>query len=116
MSSDDATAERDPIVSEGRYAVVAAADTESADYWFVTDDGDYAVPLEDATLHDAATVLSRVRNMRTDPEGTGTETASGDGTELTCHDCGETWTYTGSDEHAACPNCGTEVPVEGIGP
>ena len=115
MPSDDAISDRDPIVSEGRYAVVAADDAESADYWFVDDD-DHAVPLEGATLHDAATVLSRVRNMRTDPEGTGTETASGDGTELTCHDCGKTWTYTGDDEHAACPNCETEVPVEGIGP
>ena len=116
MAPDDATTDRDPIVSEGRYAVVAADDDETADFWFVADDGDGAVPLEDAALHDAATVLSRFRNMRTDSGGTGAETASDDGTELTCHECGKTWTYTGGDEHAACPNCETEVPVEGIGP
>ena len=122
--------DREPIVSEGRYAVVEAEDADAADYWFVAGGdngenveggesggiGDRAVPLTDVELDDAATALSRFRNARTDSEGRGSETESGTGTELTCHECGTTWTYTGSDEHAACPNCETEVPVEGIGP
>ena len=122
-SSTDRDRPRDPIVSEGRYAVVAADESDAADYWFVADGDDGeggtdggAVPLTDTELEDAATALSRFRNARTDPEGRGAETASGGGTELTCHECGATWTYTGSDEHATCPNCETEVPVEGIGP
>lgn len=116
MAPIDDTGDRDPIVSEGRYAIVAADDADAADFWFVADDGDRAVPLADTDLDDAATALSRFRNARTDPEGTGTETASGNGTELTCHDCGKTWTYTGDEEHTSCPNCETEVPIEGIGP
>ena len=36
--------------------------------------------------------------------------------ELTCHECGTTWTYTGPDEYGTCPNCGEDVPVESIGP
>lgn len=113
---DDSSADREPIVSEGRYAVVAADDSEGADYWLVADDHAHSVPLEEAELDDAATVLSRFQRARNDPEGTGTETEAASGTELTCQECGKTWTYTGSNEHAPCPNCETEVPVEGIGP
>ncbi|WP_290812435.1 hypothetical protein [Halovivax sp.] len=36
--------------------------------------------------------------------------------ELTCHECGKTWTHTGSEPHGTCPNCGEEVPEENIGP
>ncbi|QSW98365.1 hypothetical protein [Haloterrigena alkaliphila] len=113
---NDASADGEPIASEGRYAVVAAEESESTDYWFVTDDREHAVPLGDTDLDAAATVLSRVRNARTDAGGTGSGAESSDGVELTCHECGKTWTYTGGDEHASCPNCETEVPVEGIGP
>ncbi|WP_394743038.1 hypothetical protein [Natronococcus roseus] len=111
---DDSSADRDPIVSEGRYAIVDAADDESADYWFVLEGDDRRLPIADDELDDAATALSRFRNARSDPEGRRPE--SRDGVELTCQDCDTTWTYTGSDEHAACPNCETEVPLGGIGP
>ncbi|TYL39802.1 hypothetical protein CV102_05830 [Natronococcus pandeyae] len=107
MDSD--RTDRDPIVSEGTYAVVDATDDESADYWLRSDRGD-EFPLRQDDLEDAVTALSRVHKQRSDPEG------APETTELTCHDCGKTWQYAGADEHATCPNCETEVPVEGIGP
>lgn len=103
--------DREPIVSEGQYAVVHAAADETADYWFVAGSS-HAVPLEEEAVDDAAAALSRFRDVRSDAEGaTTTESAA-----MSCHSCGKTWTYTGSDDHAVCPGCGTAVPVEGIGP
>ncbi|WP_306054981.1 hypothetical protein [Natronococcus wangiae] len=107
MASD--RIDRDPIVSEGPYAVVGATDEESADYWLVSDQGD-EFPLRQGDLEDAVTALSRLHNQRADADG------APETTELTCHACGKTWQYAGSNQHATCPSCETEVPVEGIGP
>ncbi|WP_436347715.1 hypothetical protein [Natronorubrum sp. FCH18a] len=112
----DEHAEREPIVSEGRYAVVGGDDSADADYRLVVEDQADGLPLEETELDDLEAVVSRFRKARSDPEGTGTGTEAPDSVELECHECGKTWTYTGSEEHAACPNCETEVPVEGIGP
>ena len=105
----------DPIVSEGRYAVID--DDETATYRLVVTDGDAlesesvdGIPVDESAVEDLAAAVERLRGRLTDTDEPSTAT------ELTCHECGKTWTYTGSDEHAACPNCETEVPVEGIGP
>lgn len=112
-------ADREPIVSEGPYAIVDATDSDPADYWLVSsrdgatadaDEHRYEVPVDETAIDDLATAVSRLRGLKTDAEG------SSESVELTCHECGKTWTYTGSDEHASCPDCETEVPVEGIGP
>ncbi|SDJ91170.1 hypothetical protein [Natronorubrum texcoconense] len=105
--------DREPIVSEGRYAVVADDDAD-AEYRLVVEGHEGGLPLPERELDDLETVVSRFRNARHDSGGTEPETP--DSVELNCHECGKTWTYTGSEEHAACPNCETEVPVEGIGP
>ncbi|MDS0474014.1 hypothetical protein [Natrinema sp. 1APR25-10V2] len=112
----DQPTDREPIVSEGQYAIVDAAESESAAYRLVSSPDDSAaqhdrgVPIDTATVDDLEAVVSRLRGLETDTEDE-PETV-----ELTCHECGKTWTYTGGDEHASCPNCETEVPVEGIGP
>ena len=36
--------------------------------------------------------------------------------ELTCHECGKTWTHTGAADFGTCPDCGESVPVENLGP
>lgn len=115
----DDRADRDPIVSEGPYAIVDATDDEQAEYRLVastdekrstTTDREPGVPIDDTTVGDLAAAVSRLRGLTSDVED-----APGP-VELTCHDCGKTWTHAGSDEHATCPNCETEVPLEGIGP
>ncbi|WP_440769631.1 hypothetical protein [Natronorubrum sp. DTA28] len=108
----DEHADREPIVSEGRYAVVA--DDADAEYRLVVEGHEGGLPLPEGELDDLETVVSRFRNAHHDSGSTETETS--DSVELDCHECGKTWTYTGSEEHAACPNCETEVPVAGIGP
>ncbi|WP_440765828.1 hypothetical protein [Natronorubrum sp. DTA7] len=112
----DEHAEREPIVSEGRYAVVAGDDDADAEYRLVVEGREGGLPLPEKELDDLETVVSRFRSARHDSESTETGTGTPDSVELDCHECGKTWTYTGSKEHAACPNCETEVPVEGIGP
>ncbi|SEQ46391.1 hypothetical protein [Natrinema salaciae] len=115
--ADDPT-DREPIVSEGPFAIVDASDDEPAAYRLVsraTDPADAAerrpgIPIDDTEIDDLAAVVSRLRGLKTDVA------ESPEPAELTCHECGTAWTYTGSDEHASCPNCETEVPVEGIGP
>lgn len=112
---DDSSAEREPIVSEGRYAIVDADESDGADYWLVAGDSPDAdteqrVPLERPGIDDIYAVISRFRSTQTDADD------GPDSVELSCHSCGKTWTYTGSDEQASCPNCETEVPVKGIGP
>ena len=103
--------DRDEVAREGRYAVVAAGSDESPDYWLVADDDrDRRVPIGQADVDDAHAVVSKLRGQRTDVDD------GSAGVALTCQECGKEWTYTGSDEHASCPNCETEVPVEGIGP
>ncbi|MXV64024.1 hypothetical protein GS429_18535 [Natronorubrum sp. JWXQ-INN-674] len=112
----DDTPDRNPIVSEGRYAIVDAGESEAVDFWLVADgeddasDAEHRVPLERTEIDDAYAVLSRLRAELTDADD------GRDSVELSCHSCGKTWTYTGSDEHVACPNCETEVPIEGVGP
>ncbi|WP_226481697.1 hypothetical protein [Natrinema amylolyticum] len=115
----DDQSDRDPIVSEGPYAIVDASDGDRADYRLVSTDDDggadaadrqRGVPIDDASIADLEAIVSRLRGLKTDVED------APESIELTCHECGKTWTYTGSDEHASCPNCETEVPVEGIGP
>ena len=112
----DEYADREPIVSEGRYAVVAGGEDTDAEYRLVTEGEGDGLPIAETELDDLEAVVSRFRSARTDSVGTGTGTETPDSVELDCHECGKTWTYTGSNEHAACPNCETEVPVEGIGP
>lgn len=112
----DEDPDREPIVSEGRYAIVAGDDDVDAEYRLVAEDQGEGLPIAETELDDLETVVSRFRSARADPEGTGTGTETHDSVELNCHECGKTWTYTGSEEHAPCPNCETEVPVEGIGP
>lgn len=116
---DDDRFDREPIVSEGRYAIVDAAADDPADYWLVssddsetadTDDHRHRIPVDDTEIADLAATVSRLRGLKTDAEDLPEQV------ELTCHECGKTWAHTGSDEHASCPNCETEVPVEGIGP
>ena len=112
----DENPDRERIVSEGRYAVVAGDDDADAEYRLVVEGREGGLPLPERELDELYAVISLFRRARTDPEGTGTGTETRDSDELNCHECGKTWTYTGSEEHAPCPNCETEVPVEGIGP
>ncbi|RQG90251.1 hypothetical protein EA462_09735 [Natrarchaeobius halalkaliphilus] len=118
----DEGSDRPAIVSEGRYSIVDASAGEPTDFWLVRADTEsrdsggvevdvaHRVPIDDTEIDDLDSTISRFRNTRSDTtDGT-------DQVELECHECGKRWTYTGSDDHAACPNCETEVPVKGIGP
>lgn len=115
MADDHRARER--IVSEGRYAVVDTPSDDTATYRLVVTDGDAdetesggGIPADDTTIDDLAATVERLRGRLSDTDD------SPESVELTCHECGKTWNYTGSDEHASCPNCEAEVPVEGIGP
>ncbi|WP_255682020.1 hypothetical protein [Natrinema sp. SYSU A 869] len=89
---DDDRSDREPIVSEGPYAIVNASDGERADYWLVsTDDdgiGDAAdhqrgVPIDDTSIADLDAAVSRLRGLKTDVKD------ASESVELTCHECGK---------------------------
>ncbi|QLK25570.1 hypothetical protein HYG81_16025 [Natrinema zhouii] len=108
---------REPIVSEGPYAVVDSSSDDTETYRLVVLDDDATetesadgIPVDDATVDDLAAAVERLRGRLSDTND------SPESVELTCHECGKSWTYTGSDEYASCPNCEAAVPLEGIGP